>query len=205
MPTTTNNGWTTPADTALVKDGASAIRTLGNNIDSTLGVYQSPGLVKINTTTFSAVSSQSINDVFSANYDSYRVVTNLIGSTTAVGVDFRLRVGGADNSATNYRRQRLNASSTTISGSRLTAQTSWLNGGGIVSNASHTLNILELVNPFNSLNPSGFVMTNMDITGNIEHDFNSFGLDVTTSYTGFTIIPTSGTITGTVSVYGYNK
>lgn len=36
MPTTTNYGWTTPADTDLVKDGASAIRTLGNSIDSTL-------------------------------------------------------------------------------------------------------------------------------------------------------------------------
>jgi hypothetical protein len=36
MATTTNYGWTTPDDTALVKDGASAIRTLGSSIDSTL-------------------------------------------------------------------------------------------------------------------------------------------------------------------------
>jgi hypothetical protein len=36
MPTTTNFGWTTPADTDLVKDGASAIRTLGNGIDTSL-------------------------------------------------------------------------------------------------------------------------------------------------------------------------
>lgn len=35
MPTTTNYGWTTPADTDLVKDGASAIRTLGSSIDTT--------------------------------------------------------------------------------------------------------------------------------------------------------------------------
>lgn len=34
MPTTTNFGWTTPADTDLVKDGAAAIRTLGNGIDT---------------------------------------------------------------------------------------------------------------------------------------------------------------------------
>jgi hypothetical protein len=34
MPSTTNFGWTTPADTDLVKDGAAAIRTLGNGIDS---------------------------------------------------------------------------------------------------------------------------------------------------------------------------
>lgn len=36
MPTTTNYGWTTPADTDLVKDGASAIRTLGSAIDTTV-------------------------------------------------------------------------------------------------------------------------------------------------------------------------
>ena len=34
MPTTSNFGWTTPADTDLVKDGAAAIRTLGNGVDS---------------------------------------------------------------------------------------------------------------------------------------------------------------------------
>ena len=34
MPTTTNFGWTTPADTDLVKDGAAAIRTLGSGIDT---------------------------------------------------------------------------------------------------------------------------------------------------------------------------
>ena len=36
MPTTTNYGWTTPADTDLVKDGAAAIRTLGSGVDTTV-------------------------------------------------------------------------------------------------------------------------------------------------------------------------
>lgn len=36
MATTTNYGWTTPDNTALVKDGAAAIRTLGSSVDSTL-------------------------------------------------------------------------------------------------------------------------------------------------------------------------
>jgi hypothetical protein len=42
MPTTTNYGWTTPADTDLVKDGASAIRTLGTSVDTTVKAL-SPG------------------------------------------------------------------------------------------------------------------------------------------------------------------
>jgi hypothetical protein len=36
MATTTNYGWSTPDNTALVKDGASAIRTLGSSIDTTV-------------------------------------------------------------------------------------------------------------------------------------------------------------------------
>lgn len=37
MATTTNNGWTTPDDTAYVSQGAAAIRTLGSAIDTSTG------------------------------------------------------------------------------------------------------------------------------------------------------------------------
>ena len=46
MPTTTNYGWTTPADTDLVKDGAAAIRTLGSSIDTTVFNNASAGIAK---------------------------------------------------------------------------------------------------------------------------------------------------------------
>jgi hypothetical protein len=37
MATTTNNGWATPDDTAFVYQGAQAMRTLGNAIDTSTG------------------------------------------------------------------------------------------------------------------------------------------------------------------------
>lgn len=46
MATTTNYGWTTPDDTALVKDGASAIRTLGTAIDTTVFNNASAAIAK---------------------------------------------------------------------------------------------------------------------------------------------------------------
>ena len=49
MATTTNYSWTTPNDTDLVKDGASAIRTLGSAIDTT--VYGVATKSTINTQT----------------------------------------------------------------------------------------------------------------------------------------------------------
>jgi len=46
MATTTNYGWTTPDDTALVKDGAAAIRSLGTSIDTTVFNNASAGIAK---------------------------------------------------------------------------------------------------------------------------------------------------------------
>lgn len=46
MATTTNYSWTTPDDTALVKDGAAAIRSLGSAIDSTVFTNASAGIAK---------------------------------------------------------------------------------------------------------------------------------------------------------------
>lgn len=46
MATTTNYGWNTPDDSALVKDGASAIRTLGSSIDTTVFANASAGIAK---------------------------------------------------------------------------------------------------------------------------------------------------------------
>jgi len=109
MATTANYGWTTPDDTDLVKDGASAIRTLGSAIDTTTKANADlVGLVYLNTTSFSAVASQSINDVFSSTYDAYRIVMDLLGSEASTGLRFRLRVSGSDASgASDYTNPTL--------------------------------------------------------------------------------------------------
>jgi hypothetical protein len=103
MGTTTYNGWTYPESTDLVKDGATAIQTLADDIDTTLGVYASSGLTLINTTSFSAVSSQSFDDVFSATYDNYKIFYRYLKATTTSDAQLRMRVSGADNTSANYK------------------------------------------------------------------------------------------------------
>jgi hypothetical protein len=73
MATTTNYGWTTPDDTALVKDGAAAIRTLGTSID---------------TTTFNNASAAIAKTIVDAKGD-------IIAATAADTVS-RLAVGAND-------------------------------------------------------------------------------------------------------------
>lgn len=204
MPTTTNNGWPTPADTDLVKNGADAIRDLGQAIDTTLGVYSpaTPGLVKINTTSFTAVASQSLPaSSFTTTYNNYLIL--LSGVISAVeSIQLRLRASGTDNStASSYVIQRLNVSSTSVFSDRETN-----NLWGIGGWDSTLVNSLEiyLTNPFPAT-PTGINFRNIRSTSGAFAQFGAGTHNQTVSYDSATLIPVSGTITGTVSVYGFNK
>jgi len=203
--TTPNYGWTVPTSTDLVKDGATAIETLGDAIDASMNTAlgtKKAGMVLLNTTSFSGVSSQSFNDVFSATYKRYLIIPSILGSTTQTQLLLRLRVAGADNSSTNYRQEFLTADGASASASRDTGRNS-LEVGTIVSTIENYIR-LELHNPFQTLNTSGLTQVVDAITGNIRYFEAGLGLDVTTSYTGFTLIANAGTMTGSVSIYGYN-
>jgi hypothetical protein len=154
-------------------------------------------LTLINTTSFSAVASQSVNDVFSATYDEYllKVVAECSGSTV---LNLRFRVSGADDTSSLYDTQRLRQVSTTVSGEQsLTANLAGLN----IANTQNLYLDVSITRPFNatvttykSFNANG---ANQTIAGGIHNS--------STSFTGFTVFPAAGTMTGSVSVYGYNK
>jgi hypothetical protein len=161
------------------------------------------GLDLISTTSFSNVASQSVNDVFSATYDNYVIKLNSTTVATSNGrIDLRLRVGGTDTS-TGYKLQRIAAASTTITGSRNTGASEWQLIGYLAPafNNEFTLNI---ANPFKTVVTTGLSNSVLIGDGNIETQINAYGLNNTTSYTGFTLIPETN-MTGSVSVYGYKK
>ena len=162
------------------------------------------GLVLLNTTTFSAQSTVSFNNVFSATYDNYLIHIASTGSTTAVDVNMRLRVSGVDNSSTIYSRSSLYQSSTTVSGQLLTGQTVWV-GIAAAQSSKRQFAQLTVFNPF-ATEYTAAIGDQMDNTnGNVTQSRRAFGTTVTTSYDGCTISADSGTITGTISVYGIRK
>ena len=87
MATTTNFGWETPDDTDLVKDGAAAMRTLGNSIDTSF-VDLKGG------TTGQILSKASNTDL------DYTWITNDIGDITAVTASSPLTGGGTSGAIT---------------------------------------------------------------------------------------------------------
>jgi hypothetical protein len=164
------------------------------------------GLTLINTTSFSAVASQSVNDVFSATYNNYLILFNNLTMSSDGWMNMRMRVSAADETGANYRYQELSASSTTVAGARATGQTAWANIN-YAQTGNQNPNTLTIFNPF-ATSPTSIVSSQAPVSnGNIEVFAKSFGLNTTTSYTGFSFYPASAgpTLTGSVSVYGYNK
>jgi len=60
MANTTNFGWETPDDTDLVKDGAAAIRTLGNSIDTTMATMVAKTLVDAKGDLIAATAADTV-------------------------------------------------------------------------------------------------------------------------------------------------
>jgi hypothetical protein len=161
--------------------------------------------------TFSGASTVSLNDVFSATYDNYRIIINSNNSTVSAQSNFlRMRVGGADNSSSNYRWSGSyifdNAATPGVNSQASNGLGTSFYSGASSSTAGFTaFTVLDLSNPFATKHTS---------YSGIAYSYDQFGtrggvdtqggvMSVTTSYTGFTIVSGSGNITGTISVYGY--
>jgi hypothetical protein len=202
MAITPTYSWPLPDDTDLVKDGAKAIRDLGNAIDTTVGTLPGAGLVHIETQTVSAVGAIIFNNVFSSTYQTYKIIVDEIPSTTA-NFTMRFRVGGADNSTSQYIRQFIFGNGSTVGAGRLGNLSSFEFAGSRVGRNLHEIIIR---NPADALPKGGFHQNSSSYQDtNITTVFQAIGFYDTTVFDGFSLLTSTGTMTGTASVYGFAK
>lgn len=233
MATTTNFGWTTPDNTALVKNGASAIRTLGSSIDTSFVDLKggttgqvlkktsgtdldfewgtaSSGMTLISTTTFSAVSSVSLaNNTFTSTYEDYRVILKLTATSTDNNVVYlKLRASGTDSSASYYWNRFGTYTGNGTPGGTVAAN----NSAGIWLQSTYstgffpTIGKIDLFAPQLATKTAMLVNTSHNSGGGEVASFSGGGFhNAATAYDAVSFSITAGTISGSIIVYGMAK
>ena len=210
MATTTNYGWTTPDDTALVKDGAAAIRSLGSSIDTSLNTAlgtKKAGMVLLNTTSFSGVASQAFpNNTFSATYDHYMILIYLTSFTATGNFGFRLRSSGSDYSGAVHNRMAVSQATSGGPGGYVGTGETQVFLGGSHNSAPGASTQLFLYNPFATKEKHvTFQTATRDGGGTYTSYQGGIQIGSALSYDSINIFNSSGNITGQISCYGINK
>jgi len=208
------NPMTTTGDTIYSSSGSTPARLgIGSTgqvltVSGGLPSWATPatpasGVTKLLATTFSAVSSYSApNNTFSATYNAYKVMVEITAASASSNFQLRARAGGTDYASGGYTVQRVTGITSSASADS-TAGTEW----ALLSNNTNTRYFIS----FDWYRPYGTgqhlavgSIFNNNSSGNLM--FNAFGarIDTADPYDAFTVYPSSGTITGSVAVYGYS-
>ena len=200
---------------------ASAIPTPSTGMTSYIGVtgtatipqietytgsaWQTPyGLTQVANVSFTTASAVSLDNIFTSAYANYRIVFSPSGKSTNGSMYLRFRTSGTDNSTSNYNYGGLlGRHNETIAYYGGTGQQLALFG---FSNASFSsFNSLDVINPqvaqstlFSSVGFGGDLSTFFSVGG-------GGNFTATTQFDGISFIPSTGTISGTVRVYGYRN
>jgi len=171
------------------------------------GVTASPGALAVvkAETSFSAASSVTADNVFTSTYTHYVMQLRYTTSNTSVNINLRLRASGTSASASNYNNQFITGSASTASAVRQTNQTSLSyvgaastqQGGSIVTFqgpqlAAPTIVFAQMQNDYGAFT----TLQNEQWVGN--HTLS-------TSYDGIELFTSTGTMSGTYTIYGYAK
>lgn len=228
MPNTTNFNWVTPADTDLVKDGAAAMRTLGNSIDAsfvdlkggTTGqlltkasntdldfTWSAPpagsGLTLVTTATASGTAtSLAIDNCFTSTYRNYLILINM-RAASAGNFTFKFRASSTDTSSGYCQGGYIiDSDSATLSAHIVDASTAAQFRDVNTTDGSY---ILQVCNP-QIANRTSFHLQNAEPAGtNAKMTASAFSgiQSSTTQFDGINFINDTGNLTGTVRVYGY--
>jgi len=162
--------------------------------------YRSPfGLTMLLNETFTSAAGVSVNNVFSSEYQNYRVMLDVSNFSSNPEVQYRLRASGVDlgSGSTDYHFSNvLNITSATFSRNAGTGIASLMPSSGAPSFSGS----FDIYNPFataitrtlgNGIQPNG------------ASTLHGGGYNQTTSADGISISVSTGTFTGNFRIYGY--
>lgn len=207
---TTNLQHPSAASPAIVLDAAgnATVAGMGLVLVKPTGIANSGGSASLSggAVTFTGVTSVSLNGVFSAAFDNYRIIFTATASTTA-NATMRLRLAGTDASAGAYGQAGYYAYMDAV-GSGFVANggvtsTSWLQTTAM-STLSQSGFIMDIQNPARAVSTFGVHHTSA-VDANYLYAPRGVRHTTATAYDGFSSIASAGTMTGAIRVYGYQN
>ena len=192
-------------DTAVATKAPSASPTFTGTVTLTGAtvVGLSSGMTYITSGSCSAAGSLSINNCFTSTYENYRILLDVVLGSGSGNLNLKFRASAADNSNANYNYSQLEASNTTVSGSRVTGATSarltYLAANDLATVAVDVFGPqLSRATVFSALGTESLSL--------IGSNFMTGAFTAATAFDGFSLIPASSTITiAACRVYGYKN
>ena len=185
----------TDTNRVLVWDNAAWVMIADTN--------QPPGLQLVKTQTIgTGVSSVTVTDAFSADYDNYRIIVSDVTASTASNMLFRFSSGGTPVNGANYAVAGFFLSgSSTLGGKYSQTDT---NFEAFRLNTDSTNNgVFDLLGPYLAKYTNAFGLGGL--AGTVAYNYQGRHL-LATSYSDFELSTSSGTMTGgTIRVYGYRN
>jgi len=192
---TGSSTWSTPSAGGLVQIVPTSVA-----VGSGSGSADSAG-----TITFSGASSASANGVFTSAYRHYRIVLQLTAGTIDCDLNLRMRVSGTDT-ATNYyyggNYVIFNGTNGIVNGNNTTQ---WPLGSIDQSNQNISQSYsMDIFSP-QIARDTNIVLQGwtQQTTGNTYLLAFAGTQNTSTQFDGFSVIPSTGVISGIVSVYAY--
>ena len=162
------------------------------------------GLILITSSPFTTVSSHSVNSCFTSTYTNYLLlITFTAASASGPNVTIRLRASGTDTS-TGYDQTRLYSLGSTVGADTVASDYFYTTG----LNSSYPTEPSAVVNIFNpqTTNRTSLISQGQHRGTSVTNQFLVSGFqDSATQFDGFTLRVDSGTMSGTIRVYGYQN
>jgi hypothetical protein len=156
--------------------------------------------------TFTGASSVSLNSCFTSTYDSYQIVLSCRnGSANDQGLTMQFRNAGSNIAGTAYFKNQIQSYGTTVAATASNATSNW--NFGSCSQTWFNQTTATISNPALAQSKvMQFQCVHPQFAFNALDSYTGYGFNSTaTAYDGLTITVASGTINGTIRVYGYNN
>ena len=191
--------------------GVQSLTTMGLKNVVPTSVVVGSGSATVNSNgfvTFTGASSVSLNGIFSSTYTNYTLNFSITSSSVADATVWgRLRSAGTDSSTAYYEGGVMQVGST-LTGINNLNITQWDMGkthSGATDPTAHSSFEGKIFQPYLA-RPTTFYTHSVswNNTAIVSYNFSGFNTALT-SYDSMSFIPSSGTLGGTIQIYGYTN